>query len=183
MSTMLENAFDADREEGTPPIELLPPGKYWAEISSATVGPTKNARGQAVNLKWTVTEGYYEKRVLFQSILIQHDSVDAQRFGRQKFKDVCAACGVTGSVTDLEVLLFKACTIYVGIEKDKAGQFPDKNKISRVSPVVAWNGSRTKATHDPGPIPPSIPDVLREASATPKAFEAKRNPMSDEIPF
>ena len=89
MSNTLETAFDVDNEEGTPPRELLPAGKYKAEITAASVGPTKNGRGQMVSLTWGISEGDYEKRLVFQSILIQHDSADAQRFGRQKFKDVC----------------------------------------------------------------------------------------------
>jgi len=56
-STMLDEAFDVDNEEGTPPRELLPVGKYKAEIVTAVAGRTKNGRGQAVNLTWTITEG------------------------------------------------------------------------------------------------------------------------------
>jgi hypothetical protein len=135
MSNMLETAFDVDNEEGTPPRELLPTGKYTAEISTATVGPTKNKRGQMVNLTWTIAEGDYEKRLVFQNILIRHDSEDAQRFGRQKFKDVCEACGVTGQVTDLDVLRWKPCTLTVITRKDKDGQYPDKNEVSNVLPL------------------------------------------------
>src|SRR5262249_33719085 len=94
-STVLDTAFDVENEEGTPPRELLPAGKYKAQIVTAVVGPTKNAKGQAVNLTWTVIEGEFENRLVFQNILIQHESQDAQRFGRQKFKDVCSACGIT----------------------------------------------------------------------------------------
>src|SRR5262245_21472196 len=177
ISTTLDTPFDVASEEGTPPRELIPPGKYKAEISTATVGPTKNARGQAVNLTWTFTEGVYEKRCVFQSILIQHDSEDAQRFGRQRFKDVCSACGITESVTNLDVLLYKPCLITVTVRKDKNGEFPDKNEVARVAPVVSWNRPKPASATAPAA------GLLKEASATPKAFEAKRDPMNDEIPF
>jgi len=167
-STVLEIPFDVEQEEGTLARELLPAGKYKAEISTATVGPTKNGKGQAVSLTWTITEGEYEKRLLFQNILIQHESLDAQRFGRQKFKDVCNACGITNQVTDLDVLLYKPCMISVGIRKDKEGQYPDKNEVARVSPIVSWNGTKK---------------LLKEASSTTKAFEASDQKMNDEIPF
>ena len=170
MSNTLETAFDVDNEEGTPPRELLPGGKYKAEITTATVGPTKNGRGQAVGLTWCITEGDFEKRLVFQNILIQHDSADAQRFGRQKFKDVCVACGATGQVTDLDVLLYKPCVITVVIRKDKDGQYPDKNEVARVMPIVSWNGPKPAA------------QVLKEASSTPKAFEAVDKDLNDEIP-
>src|SRR5262249_764873 len=125
-TTILDTAFDVEHEEGTSPLTLLPAGKYKAQIVTAIVGPTKNGKGQAVSLTWTITEGEYENRLVFQNILIQHESEEAQRFGRQKFKDVCSSCGITSPVTDLDVLLYKPCMISVVIRKDKDGQYADK---------------------------------------------------------
>jgi Protein of unknown function (DUF669) len=170
-SDTLDAGFDVDNEEGTPPLSLLPKGKYKAEITDATVGPTKNGKGQAVSLTWTITEGEYEHRLLFQRILIQHDSPEAQKFGRMKFKDVCAACGITGTITDLSVLCLKPCLVSVTVRKDEGGQYDDKNEISRVSPVVNWNGDEKKR------------QLLKDASATPKAFEATDEKLNDEIPW
>ena len=168
-STTLDTAFDVPNEEGTPPRENLPKGKYTAEITNATVAPTKNGKGQMVNLSWCVTEGEYENRYVFQSIIIQHESADAQRFGRQRFKDVCVACGITEAVTDLSVLQYKPCSIYVVIEQDKTGQYPDKNKVGRVQPYVAnWNGSR---------------GLLKEASTVPPSDKAEATDLNDSIPF
>jgi len=171
-STILDEAFDVEAEEGSPARELLPAGRYKAEVTAATVGVTKNGRGQMVNITWTVIGGDHDKRLVFQNILIQHESADAQRFGRQKFKDLCVACGVTKPVTDLDVLLYKPCLITVVVRHDKDGQYADKNEVSRIMPVVAsWNGAKPAT------------DVLREASATPKSFSSKNDPMNDEIPF
>ena len=169
-TTTLETAFDVENEEGSPPITLLPRGKYKAEITNASVGPTKRGNAQMVNLTWTITEGDFENRLVFQSIIIQHsDSEDAQRFGRQRFKDVCSACGITEPVTDLDVLTYKPCTINVGIEQDKNGEYPDKNKVSRVMPVVAnWNGSR---------------ELLKNASTTPPSGKPAAAELNDQIPF
>jgi Protein of unknown function (DUF669) len=168
-STTLDTAFDVTNEEGTPARELLPKGKYTAEITGATVGPTKKGNAQMVNLTWAITEGEHENRLVFQSIIIQHsDSPDAQRFGRQKFKDVCSACGITESVTDLTVLQYKPCTISVAIEEDKTGEYGAKNKVARVTPFVAgWNGSR---------------EALKEPSTLPKGKPEKAE-LNDDVPF
>jgi hypothetical protein len=171
-SNTLGTGFDVDREEGTPALSLLPKGKYKAEITDATVGPTKNGKGQAVSLTWTITEGEYENRLLFQRILIEHESDEAQKCGRMKFKDLCAACGITGVVTDLDPLCYKTCVISVVIRKDKEGQYEDKNEVARVAPLVSWNGSK-----------PAEREVLKEASTTPKAFEAAKEKLDDEIPW
>jgi hypothetical protein len=175
-STTLKTPFDVANEEGTPPRELVPGGKYKAEITDASVGPTKNRKGQAVYLTWTITEGEYEHRLIFQNILIQHESEEAQRFGRMKFKDVCAACGMTDVVTDLEPLCYKTCVITVVIRKDKEGQYEDKNEVSKVSPLVSFN-------RDPDRLKKPKEELLKEASATPRAFEASKKDMDDEIPF
>jgi hypothetical protein len=173
-ANFLDEAFDVPNEEGTPPMKLLPKGKYQAEITDASVGPTKNGRGQAVTLTWTVIEGEYEHRLLFQRILIRHESAEAQKFGRQRFKDVCVACGITDPVTDLSVLCFKPCTISVAIRQDKEGRYDDKNEVMRVAPIMNCNGD---------PNQRSKSELLRKASTTPKAFEATKEELDDEIPW
>jgi hypothetical protein len=71
---MLDEPFNADEEEGTKPPELLPSGKYGAEIEDAYVATTKNGNGQMVCLKWRIVEGEHENRVVFDQILVQHTS-------------------------------------------------------------------------------------------------------------
>jgi hypothetical protein len=147
-SHVLDLAFDSDNEEGTPAYELIPPGKYTAQVMTASCGPTKNGKGQMVKLTWEITEGPYDNRRLFQNILIAHESPDAQKFGRQKFKDVVSACGVTGQVQDLGVLLNVPCLLSVGIEKDKTGEHEDKNRVSRVMPLKPPVTPGTGGKHD-----------------------------------
>jgi hypothetical protein len=168
-STVLDEAFDVDTEQGTPAFSLVPPGKYAAEIEDASISPTKNGAGQLIGLRWRIVEGEYENRAVFSSILIQHTNPDAQRFGRQMFRDICFACGITGKVSDLEVLKFKKVSIRVGIEKDKSGVYSDKNKVARVEPYVSpWNGQKPAASAAP-------------SSPMPKPGAAKQ--LDDEIPF
>ena len=139
-TTTLDEAFEPAKEEGTPARELLLPGKYKAEVVRAFIVGTKNGKGQMLNLGYAITEGEYEKRIVFQSIIVQHESMDAQRFGRQKVKDLCVATDVTDTVSDVEVFLYKPVVLTLGIEKDKTGQYPDKNKVTSVKPVTSWNG-------------------------------------------
>ena len=44
-SSYLETAFETDKEEGTPAIELLPMDRYTAEISQATAGADQERQG------------------------------------------------------------------------------------------------------------------------------------------
>jgi Protein of unknown function (DUF669) len=155
-SDELDTPFVPAEEKGTS-YSLLPAGKYKAEIVQATYGPTKNGRGQSVKLQWVITEGEHENRPLFQDILVQHESEEAQRIGRERFKDVCEACGISDPVTKLNVLLYTPCILSVAVEKDKAGEYPDKNRIARVRPVIASENGGTpapKGTEKPGAANP-----------------------------
>jgi hypothetical protein len=176
MNTRLDTPFDVDTEEGSQPFEPLPPGKYRAEIFTAECGRTNNGRGVRVSLTWQVIDGPHAERMVFQHILIEHDSEKAQKIGRGMFKDVCACCGITEPVTDLEVLYFKPCAISVRIEKDSNGQYPDKNKVVRVDPVgVLASPQQVQAKQQA--------DALRVASKAEPSFKATGEDMDDQIPF
>jgi hypothetical protein len=79
--------------------------------------------------------------------------------------------GLTGVVTDLDPLCYKTCVITVVIRKDKEGQYEDKNEVKRVASLASWNGSKPER------------QSLKEASTTPKAFQATQEKFDDEIPW
>jgi Protein of unknown function (DUF669) len=182
MSTFLDEPFDIDNEEGTK-FDLIPVSTRIAEIIAATVAPTASGRGQAIKLKWSLTQDdandEYKGRLVFQQLNIQHDSEKAQKIGREQFKDICFACGLMGLLEDLNDLLFKPCAVRVAIEKDKTGSYPDKNKIGSVKPIAAMatpEQVRQQQEKD------AKKDLLKEASKTPPAFKASDEDMNDELP-
>jgi Protein of unknown function (DUF669) len=136
-SSFLESAFKSDEEEGSPAFKLLPRDRYTAEISQATAGPTKNGKGYAVNLTWRITEGAFEGRTVFQTCLLQHDTPDAMKYGRQRFKDLLSAMGITGDVTDLDVLYNKPVKLNIIQKEDKSGVYQPKNEVTRVISMAA----------------------------------------------
>ena len=142
LSTTLDQAFNTQAEEGTPDFQPLPAGNYVATIVDAKVGPLKSGKGQAVLLQWEVQSGANRGRLIFDRVIVAHESAVAMKFGRRKLKDIADACGVKDSITDLTVLLNKPCSIYVKIEQDDAGEYPPKNRVGRVKPVapVKTNG-------------------------------------------
>jgi hypothetical protein len=165
----LDVAFNTEEEEGSQPFALMPSARYKAEIVKAMAGPTKNGKGYSVTLNWSITEGEYENRTIFQSVLIQHESAEAQKYGRQKFKDITVALGVKGVVEDLSVLLHRPCMIGVIIRQDRNGQYPDRNEIGRVMAIPAHNGATR--------------EMIKEAQKPQPAFKAADAAMNDSIPF
>src|SRR6516164_10241797 len=124
LSTTLDEAFNTQTEEGTPDFQPLPAGAYVASIIDAKVGPLKSGKGQAVLLQWEVQGGANQGRVIFDRVIVAHESAEAMKFGRRKLKDIAEACGVKDSITDLTVLLNKPCLISVKIETDDSGEYP-----------------------------------------------------------
>ena len=137
LSTTLDEAFNTQTEEGTPDFQPLPAGNYVATIVDAKVGPLKSGKGQAVLLQWEVQGDANQGRLIFDRVIVAHESAEAMKFGRRKLKDIADACGVKDSITDLSVLLNKPCSIYVKIEQDDAGEYPPKNVVGRVKAIAA----------------------------------------------
>ena len=155
MTTQLPEDFDPESQEGNS-WELLPDDEYTAEIVEATVAQPKSGDGYYVALVWKIAEGEYEGRQVWQRITFLHSSETAQTIGRKTLKDLCAALGVTEHVEDVEVFLFKSARIKLGVERDKSGQYDDKNKVKRILPLAAPD--------QPSPPAPSLPSPAKVAT-------------------
>jgi hypothetical protein len=137
LTTVLNEAFDTKNEEGSPAFEPLPAGPYVAAIQDIKAGPLKSGKGQAVLVTWEIDDDKYRGRLIWDRIIVMHESAEAMKFGRRKFKDLADACGVTETITDLSVLQGKRCMISVKIEADPTGEYPPKNKVVRIKPIAA----------------------------------------------
>jgi hypothetical protein len=136
MNTQLPEDFDPESQEGNS-WELLPDDEYAAEIVEAAVAQPKSGDGYYIALVWKIIDGPYEGRQIWQRITFLHSSEQAQTIGRKTLKDLCTALGVTEHVEDVEIFLYKSARIKLGIEKDKSGQYDDKNKVKRILPLAA----------------------------------------------
>jgi hypothetical protein len=116
---------------------LIPPGEYVAQAIEATVALLQSGKGHGLTLVWKIMEGEFENRQIWQFITFTHTNETAQSIGRRMIKDICDAMRITGAVTDASVFLFTPVRVKLGIEKDKAGLYDDKNKVSRVTSLEA----------------------------------------------
>jgi hypothetical protein len=165
MSTQLPETFDPESQEGNS-WELLPEGEYPAQIVEAGVMQPKNGDGYYVALTWKIAEGDYEGRQVWQRITFLHSSEQAQSIGRKTFKDLTVALGIDEHVEDVEVIRFKPALIRVGIERDKAGQYEDKNKVKRIMPLAAPSlAPASKPT--PAKSQPAKPAAVKPAGGAP----------------
>ena len=136
MSTQFPETFDPTTQEGNS-WDVLPVGEYVAQIVEASIQQPNSGDGYHLALTWKIIKGDYEGRQVWQRITYLHSSEQAQTIGRKTLKDLCDALGVNEQVKDAEVFLFKPVRIRLGIERDKQGVYPDKNRISRILPLEA----------------------------------------------
>ena len=134
MSSQFPESFDPGTQEGNSP---LPVDVYVAQIVQASVLQPKSGDGYYVAITWKIAEGVFVGRELWDRITLTHSNEQAQTIGRKTLKDLCVALDVNEQVNDAKVFLFKPARIKVGIEKDKQGLYPDKNRISRILPLEA----------------------------------------------
>jgi hypothetical protein len=185
--TALPESFDPATHEGTT-YDLLPIGTYAAQITDATVRQPQSGDGYYIALTWQITEGDHEGRYVWQNITFQHRKAQAENIGRKQFKDLCDATGISEQVNDVSVFKFIPCQVKLGIERDKQGVYPDKNRVSRILPLE----DTPKPTGKPEPKtatakPESKPAATGNGAAPPwRKPAAKPTPaddMSDEVPF
>ena len=163
MNTQFPESFDPTTQEGNS-WDVLPGGEYVAQVVEASIQQPNSGDGYHLALTWKITEGDFEGRQVWQRITYLHSSEQAQTIGRKTLKDLCVATGVAEQVGDAEVFKFKPVRIRLGIEKDKQGVYPDKNRISRILPL------ETKPAETGQPAKPVTPATkAAAATAAPKS--------------
>src|SRR5215831_96497 len=174
MTTQFPETFDPTTQEGNS-WDVLPASEYVAQAVEASIQKPHSGDGYYLALTWKIIEGDYEGRQVWQRITYLHSSEQAQTIGRKTLKDLCIATNVAEQVDDAEVFLFKPVRIRLGIERDKQGVYPDKNRISRILPLEA------KSEEPEQPAKPvaatkvaSAAKTSKPAPAGPAPWHAKR---------
>jgi hypothetical protein len=114
-------------------FELLPRGKYVAEIEDIEERPTKAKTGHFYNVTFTVTKGQYKNRKLWMILNYDNPNEVAERIGREQFNALCAVAGFEDGVKTTEKLHGKVVGLHVGIERDET--YGDKNRVNGFVPA------------------------------------------------
>jgi hypothetical protein len=165
MTTQFPETFDPTTQEGNS-WDLMPVGRYVAQIVEASIQQPKSGDGCYLVLTWKIVKGEFQGRQLWQWIALSHSNEQTQTIGRKTLKDLCVALDVNEHVNDAEVFLFKPASIRLGIERDKQGVYPDRNKISRILPYEAQSEEPEQ------PAKPAAATNVASAAKTPKPAPA-----------
>ena len=178
MTTQFPETFDPTTQEGNS-WDVLPVGEYVAQVVEASILKPNSGDGYYLALTWKIMEGGYEGRHVWQRITCWHSSEQAQTIGRKTLKDLCVATGVADEQVDnAEVFLFKPVRIRLGIERDKQGVYPDKNRISRILPLEAKSEEPEQPEQPTKPVAAtnvaSAAKTAKPAPAGPAPWHAQR---------
>jgi hypothetical protein len=124
-------------------FDLLPPGKYLAQVIESALADTKNGTGQILTLTFEIMDGEFERRRVWERLNIVNANPDAQRIAQQQLKRLCDASGA-GVINDSEELHFKPVVIDVGVRQDKTGQYRDQNSIKGFAPAEGGQSSAAR---------------------------------------
>ncbi len=121
------HTFDASVVEPLGTYEVLPPGKYLAQIVASEMRPTKDGSGQYLYLEVDVLEGQYAGRRLFDRLNLINANPDAVQIAQRTLSSICRAVGKL-QVSNSEQLHLIALIADVRVRPPK-GQYGESNSI------------------------------------------------------
>lgn len=113
--TALPVAFDATQVEPQQPMEAIPPGWYPVVISDGETKANAGGAGVRMELEWTVLDGPFKGRKVFDGFNIQHPNAQTQEIAQRQFSAICHATQVL-RVQDVSQLFQKPHQIQVDQE-------------------------------------------------------------------
>ena len=85
--------FDASAIEPSTGYEVLPPGKYLAQIVASEMRVTKDGHGQYLYLEVDILEGQYAGRKLFDRLNVVNANPDTVQIAQRTLSSICRAVG------------------------------------------------------------------------------------------
>jgi hypothetical protein len=138
----LGGTFDANSVEPSAPMEVLPPGKYSAQIIESEMRETRSG-GQMLKITMEVMDGPSKGRKIWDNLNLVNSNPQAQEIAHRTLSAICHAVGKL-QVQDSEELHFRPMlvTVEVGIDdRDKALPPEEQRKQNRVKGYSSMDGS------------------------------------------
>lgn len=154
--------FDATGIDPMKPLEVLPPGKYPAQIVASDMRLTRDGMGQYLNLEIDVLDGPYKGRKLFDRLNLVNNNTQTVEMAQRTLSAICHATARL-QVQDSEELHLIPFMAVVQVQPPKNG-YGESNKI-RYQPLEG-------ATPAAQPAPVARPATAAPAMPAPQATAA-----------
>ena len=153
------HTFDASQIEPSTAYEVLPPGKYLAQIVNSEMRPTRDGMGQYLYLEIDILEGQYAGRKLFDRLNLSNPNPSAVEIAQRTLSSICRAVGRL-QVNNSEQLHLVPFIADVKVRPPR-GEYGESNSI-RYLP-------RSQGPTSPAPAPTSAPVPATVTHPTPAA--------------
>ncbi len=144
---MAQMNFDASGVEPAAPMELLPPGKYVAQIVQSEMQPTKQGDGQMLWLELDILDGPHRGRKLWDRLNLVNRSQQTVEIAQRQLSAICHAIGQI-QVSDSEQLHFKPVLVTLAVEadsRDKHLPVEQQRKQNRIKGYTPTKGASAPA--------------------------------------
>ena len=165
---MAQLNFDASQVDPSQPIEAIPSDKYNVEITKSELKPTKNGNGSYLELEFTILEGEYRGRKVWDRLCLNHPTPKTVEIARANLSAICHAVGVL-KPRDSTELHHVPLTINVKLKKDDSTGtiFNEVRGYSKRESIIPQT-------------PPLTPASQAQVLAYPQATSA---PKPDGVPW
>ena len=158
----LNQHFDANTVEPAAPFELLPPGRYVAQIVQSEMRPTKAGNGQLLWLELDVLEGPHQGRKIWDQLNLVNPNQQTVEIAQRTLSAICHAVGQM-QVTDSEQLHFRPMQVTLAVEPDSRDKHKPIEEQRKQNKVKGYAGGAGVPSPRPA-APPTSPPV-RPATA------------------
>jgi hypothetical protein len=88
------HGFDANTVEPTTEFDPVPAAKYLAVITGSEMKPTKNGKGNFLEIQFQIIEGEYANRNVWARLNLDNPNATAVQIARGQLSAICRAVGV-----------------------------------------------------------------------------------------
>ena len=145
------HTFDASQIEPSTAYEVLPPGKYLAQIVNSEMRPTRDGMGQYLYLEIDILEGQYAGRKLFDRLNLSNPNPSAVEIAQRTLSSICRAVGRL-QVNNSEQLHLVPFVADVKVRPPR-GEYGESNSIR----YLPRSQGPTSPTHGPVTAPSTMP--------------------------
>ena len=119
---------DKDDQFNGANTDPLPAGEYRVMITDSDVVVPKSGKGRMVKLTYECIDPDYQGRKVFDNIVVEHPSADAERIGKQKLNTIGSIVGVK-VIKDTAQLHGKPLGLLLGVKT--TAEFGTQNIIKK----------------------------------------------------
>lgn len=129
----LNQVFDASTVAPSEAREVIPAGKYLAQIISSEMRDTKAGDGSYLAMELEILDGEHQGRKLFERLNLNNPNATAVEIAHRTLSAICHATGQM-QVADSEQLHFKPLVATVKVRPPR-GEYGPSNEIGGYAPA------------------------------------------------